>query len=147
MGNSHNGTRGAGGQAPGGMVLRAIVIWLAILVLAALNGALRDLVMAPRIGDTIARAISTVILCGLIPLVAWLSIRWIGPRTRRHALLVGVLWVVLTLIFEFGSGLYTGKSWAVTLEDYNLLRGRLWVLVPIVTFFAPGWAARVRGLG
>jgi hypothetical protein len=123
-----------------------MVVWFAILVLAALNGALRDLIMAPRIGDTIARAISTVVLCGLILLVAWLSIRWIGSRTGQHALIVGVLWVVLTLTFELGSGLYAGKPWAVMLEDYNLLRGRLWVLVPIVTFFAPVWAARVRGL-
>jgi hypothetical protein len=31
--------------------------------------AVRGLFVAPRIGDTIARAISTVILCGLILLV------------------------------------------------------------------------------
>src|SRR5215210_8823463 len=98
------------------MLFRAMVVWFGILVLASLNGALRDLVVAPRVGDTIARAISTLILCGLIALVTWYAIRWIGPH---------------------GS---------VILEDYNVLRGRIWVLVPLVTFLAPSWAARMRGL-
>jgi hypothetical protein len=30
----------------------------------------------------------------------------------------------------------------VLLADYDVLRGRIWVLVPIVTFIAPLWAAR-----
>ena len=124
------------------MLLRAIVVWLGILGLAAVNGALRDLVVAPRVGDTVARALSTVILCALILLVARSTIRWIGPRTARAALGIGGLWFVLTLVFEFGSGLYAGRTWAVMLEDYDVLRGRLWVLVPVVTFLAPVWAHR-----
>jgi hypothetical protein len=62
------------------MLVRGAVIWLGILVLASLNGAVRDLLVAPRIGDTIARALSTVILCGLVLWVTWASIRWLGPR-------------------------------------------------------------------
>jgi hypothetical protein len=120
--------------------LRAIVVWFGILGLAALNGALRDLVVAPRLGDPLARALSTMILCALILLVARYTIRWIGPWNAREALAIGGLWFVLTLVFEFGSGLYAGRTWAVMLEDYDLFRGRLWVLVPIVTFLAPLWA-------
>ena len=65
------------------VLLRAVVVWFAILVLASLNGAVRDLVVAPRIGDTVARAISTVILSGLILLVTWYLIRWIGPQSSK----------------------------------------------------------------
>jgi hypothetical protein len=125
-------------------MLRAVVVWMGILGLAACNGALRDLVVAPRLGDTVARALSTVILCALILLVAHSTIRWIGPRNPGEALAIGALWLVLTLAFEFGSGLYVGKTWSVMLEDYNVLRGRIWVLVPILTFLAPLWAVRVR---
>jgi hypothetical protein len=127
------------------MLFRAVVVWFGILVLASLNGALRDLIVAPRIGDTIARAISTVILCGLIFLVTWYTIRWVGPQRPKQALGVGAFWLVLTLCFEFGTGRYAGKPWSVILEDYNLLRGRIWLLVPIVTFLAPYWIGRVRG--
>jgi hypothetical protein len=128
------------------VLLRAVAIWFAILILASLNGAVRDLVVAPRIGDTIARAISTVILCGLIFVVTWYAIRWIGPQSARQAVGVGAVWVVLTLCFEFGAGRSAGRPWSVMLEDYNLLRGRIWVLVPIVTLIAPYWMGRARGM-
>jgi len=129
------------------MFLRAVVIWFAILVLASLNGALRELVLAPRIGDLIARAISPVMLCALIVLVTWLAIRWIGPGSPREALAIGALWVGLTLLFEFGEGHYLShKPWPELLAEYNVLRGRLWVLVPVVAFFAPLWAGRARDL-
>lgn len=127
------------------MLLRAAVVWLAILLLASLNGAVRDLIVAPRIGDTIARVISTVVLCGLILLVTWYSIHWIGPQAGRQALGVGAFWLVLTLCFEFGAGRYAGKAWSVILEDYDVTRGRIWVLVPIVTLIAPYWVGRMRG--
>ena len=128
------------------MLVRASVIWLAILVLASLNGAVRDLVVAPHIGDTAARAISTAVLCALVLLVTWLSIRWIGPGSARQARVLGLYWLALTLVFEFGAGRLSGKPWPVVLADYNVLRGRIWVLVPIVTLLAPGWAGRLRGL-
>ena len=128
------------------MLLRAAVVWLAILVLASLNGAVRDLVVAPRLGDTAARALSTLVLSGLVLLVTWLSIRWVGPRSTRQARGVGLFWLVLTLAFEGGAGRLSGKSLSALLADYDVLRGRIWVLVPIVTFLAPVWLGRVRGL-
>ena len=128
------------------MVVRGDVIWLAILVLASLNGAVRDLLVAPRLGDTIARALSTLILCGLVLGVTWTSIRWLGPRRSGEALGLGLFWVALTLAFEFAAGRLSGKPWSVVLADYDVLRGRIWVLVLIVTFLAPVWAGRARGL-
>lgn len=126
--------------------IRAVAIWFAILVLASLNGALRDLVVAPRTGDTIARAISTVILCGLILLVTWYAIPWVRPENPRQALGVGAFWLALTLGFEFGAGRYARKPWSAILADYDVTRGRIWVLVPIITFLAPYWVGRARGL-
>ncbi len=128
------------------MLHRALVVWFVILVLAILNGAMRDLILAPRIGDTIARAISTVVLCGLILLVTWYTIRWVEPRGPKQAIAVGAFWLVLTMCFEFGAGWYAGKPWSVIMEDYNIIRGRIWVLVPVVTLVAPYWVGRMRML-
>jgi hypothetical protein len=128
------------------MLLRATLIWLGILVLASLNGAVRDLVLAPQLGDPLARAASTLVLCGLILLVTWRSIRWIGPRCQRDALIVGLLWVLWTLGFEFLAGRYLfGKSWATLLDDYDLSRGRIWILALLTTFAAPVLLARTAG--
>jgi hypothetical protein len=129
------------------VLIRAIAVWFGILVLASLNGALRDLAMTPRIGDTPARAVSTVLLCGVVLVITWLTLPWIGPRSIRDALVIGPLWVGLTLAFEFLAGHYLfHKPWTELLADYDLRRGRIWIAVLLVTFMAPWWLGRIRGL-
>ena len=129
------------------MILRAFTVWGLLLVLAVLNGGVRDTWLTPRLGDTAGRALSSVLLSLLILLATWLTIRWIGPRTGGQALGLGALWLLLTLAFEFGAGRYAfGKSWSDLLADYDLSRGRIWILVLVVTLLAPGRAARLRGL-
>ena len=129
------------------MILRALAVWLLLLILAVLNGGLRDTQLSPRLGDTVGRGISTLLLCGLIVLATWLTIGWIRPAGSREALAVGALWVALTLAFEFGVGHYGfGKPWPELLADYDLSRGRIWIAVLVVTLLAPWWTARSRGL-
>lgn len=129
------------------MLLRAFVVWFGILILASINGAVRDLLAAPRFGDLVARAISTIILCILIALVTWWSIDWIRPVNSRAALEVGIVWLALTLTFEFGFGHFVfGKPWAELLADYDVQRGRIWLLVLVATLLAPVWAGWVRGI-
>jgi len=128
------------------MLLRALAVWLGILALASLNGALRDLVITPRLGDPAARAISTVLLCALVLLVTWLTLTWIGPKTRADTIAIGGLWVGCTLAFEFLAGHYLlRKPWPELLADYDVRRGRIWIAVLVVTFAAPGWIARRAG--
>ena len=120
------------------MIARALLVWCLLLILAVLNGGVRDTWLSPVLGDTAGRAISSVLLALLIILATWLTIRWIGPATAGEAMTVGALWVVLTLAFEFGAGHYGfGKSWTELLADYDLLRGRIWILVLLTTFVAP----------
>lgn len=129
------------------MILRALAVWLLLLILAVLNGGLRDTQLSPRLGDTVGRGISTLLLCGLIVLATWLTIGWIRPGGSREALAVGALWVALTLAFEFGVGHYGfGKPWPELLADYDLSRGRIWITVLVVTLLAPWWTARSREL-
>jgi hypothetical protein len=120
------------------MLVRGMAVWFGILVLASLNGAVRDLLLTPRLGDTVARAISTIFLCGLIVLVTWFTIGWIRPGTSREALAIGLVWLALTLAFEFLAGHYLlHKSWATLLADYDVRRGRIWIAVLAVTVLAP----------
>lgn len=129
------------------MTLRALAVWCLLLLLAVLNGGVRDIWLSVRLGDPIARAISTLLLCGLILLATWLTIGWIRPTSSGAALGVGALWVVLTLAFEFGVGHYGfGKPWLELLADYDLSRGHIWIAVLVVTLLAPVWSARLRGL-
>jgi hypothetical protein len=84
-----------------------------------------------------------VILAGLVLLVARLTIPWIRASSSAGAWKVGIFWVGLTLAFEFLAGRYLfGNSWERILSDYDVTRGRIWLLVPLVTLVAPAWAWR-----
>jgi hypothetical protein len=129
------------------MIQRALTIWFGILVLANINGAVREAWLIPALGPTPGRALSTIVLAAVVFLVSWLSVTWIAPPKLRDALLVGVLWLILTLAFEFLVGHYVfHKPWAELTEDYHVLRGRIWPLVLLVVLFAPLWAGRLRRL-
>lgn len=56
----------------------------------------------------------------------------------RTLLGIGIFWVVITIIFEFVFGHFVmGHPWVKLFADYNLLNGRLWVLVLINNIAAP----------
>ena len=123
------------------MLARASAVWFAIMLLAILNGAARDVLLVPRLGDVIARAVSCVTLACVILLVAWLSLRWIEPLSIANAWTIGVMWLAMTLAFEFLAGHYLFHTpWTTLLADYNLLAGRLWMIVLLATVTAPAIA-------
>jgi hypothetical protein len=126
-------------------MLHAVTAWLILMLVAILNGTLREFVITPRTGPAIGHVISTLLLAALILAITWLLIPWIGPASSGDAGVIGLTWLGLTLLFEFGFGRLRGKPWAVLLADYNVARGRIWILVLLTTVAAPWLAARLRG--
>jgi hypothetical protein len=58
---------------------------------------------------------------------------------------VGLIWLGMTVIFEFVFGHYViGHPWRKLFHDYNLLEGRVWVLVLIWTTIAPLLFYKIR---
>ena len=123
---------------------RALVAWVVLLLLAVMNGAVRDTVLTPAFGAQAAHIVSTAILAIVIVVVAFLSRDWIGARHDREAFRVGLRWTVLVLGFAFLAGHFPfGRSWPYVLADYDLLAGRIWIAVPLVTLLAPLCVARL----
>jgi hypothetical protein len=123
----------------------AVSAWLLLLVIMFTNGIVRAAVLQPRLGEEPARRLATVVGVALVVAFAYAYVRRTPRRTGRELLLVGVVWLVLTLAFEFGMGLVAGRSWAEMLVDYDLARGRLWPLVLVATLLAPwAWGRRLR---
>jgi hypothetical protein len=82
-----------------------------------------------------------------IVILTGISIGWIAPRSAQQAWAVGLMWVVLTLAFEFLAGHYLFHNpWSRLLEDYNVIRGRIWILVLITTLVSPRVCAGLRNL-
>lgn len=120
------------------MITRALLAWLALLLFAILNGALRQAILIPYFGERAGQIVSTLLLSAIILGAAWVLLPWIHPRTGRDAWIVGALWLVLTVAFEFLGGHYLfGDPWEELLAAYNLAQGQIWVLVLITTLVAP----------
>jgi hypothetical protein len=127
--------------------IRALLVWLVIIAAESVNGTLRTLYLAPVIGDFPARRVGVLIAVAIIFAITLAFIRWMGARTRAQLLGVGVMWVVLTVVFEFalGRGVFH-YDWSRILSDYDLSRGGLMVFGLLAMVFTPLLAARMRGL-
>ena len=52
------------------------------------------------------------------------------PRSAAQAVAIGIIWLSFTLCFEFLFGRYiVGHSWGRLFQDYDLLSGRVWLLL------------------
>ena len=104
--------------------IRAFLVWLVIIAAETVHGILRGVLLVPVVGDLPARQIGDLVGSLLIFGVAYLFIRWIAARTTLQLLGVGLLWVVLTVLFEIGMGrLVLGLPWERITEDYDVTRG------------------------
>jgi hypothetical protein len=102
------------------VLVRAVVVWLLLLVLAILNGAFREAVLNPALGPQMGPRVSTVLLSGLMALT-------LAFRVRRR---------VLAVPQATGGAVY----------DYNLTRGRIWPVVLVVTALSPVLVGKWRHL-
>ena len=127
------------------VALKAWVIWVAILVLAVANSALREAILIPQLGLPTGLVLSGVLLSALIFVVAYLALPWPGTRRSVELTGIGLGWLALTLCFEFAVGLWQGTSWPVLLAAYTFKGGNIWPVVLAVTVAAPRLAAKVRG--
>jgi hypothetical protein len=128
------------------LALRSLAVWAGILVLAIANGIVREAVLTPVLGHTGGLIASGLILSGLILGVTYACLPWLDARGRRQLLVVGLLWLALTLVFEFSFGLLRGLALDEILAAYTFRGGNLWPLVLAVTAAAPWLAAWLRRL-
>lgn len=112
--------------------------WFPMMVIAILNGTAREFIYKASLGELHAHQLSTLTGIILFGIYIWLIVRKWSPDSPRQAAQVGLLWLAMTLTFEFGFGHFiAGKPWTVLFQDYNLLAGRVWVFIPIWVTVAP----------
>src|SRR5690349_6446830 len=127
------------------MILRTLLAWFLLLAVAVANGFVREAFITPKTGRGLGHAISTVMLSLLIIAIGWLATIWIGPASVQDAWTIGVGWLLCTLAFEFFAGHFVfGRTWPELFADYNLLAGRIWIMVLVVTLMTPVIAFSTR---
>ena len=123
---------------------RALLVWLLIVVAESIHGAARQLFLAPAIGDLPARQVGVLVGSAIILAIAVFTVRWIGARTSREQFGVGLAWVVLIVVFEFGLGTTLGYTRDRMLQDYDLTQGGFMGFGLLLMLLAPALAARLR---
>ena len=111
------------------MYLRYFVAWFPIIILALANASLREAVYRRYVGELAAHQVSTLTLGLLVGTYVWVLSRHLKLQSPGQAVGVGLMWLVMTVIFETALGRYvSGNPWSQVLRDYNLLEGRVWPL-------------------
>lgn len=129
------------------ILLRALAVWLIIITVESVHGTLRTLFLAPVVGNFQARQISFFTGVLLIFGITFFFIRWIAAPSVKSLFAVGLLWMILTALFEYGLGIFVmNYSWKRMFEDYDLSRGGLMAFGLLFMIFAPLLAAKLRGI-
>jgi hypothetical protein len=128
-------------------LLKAAGLWLILVVAAVANAAIRELLLEPAIGPDAALPASGILLAVLILGFAWLAVPLFRPQATRTFVMVGIVWLVLTLAFELLFGHYVvGKTWTEIGRVLDPRTGDLFLLALTSALVSPLLAARLRGL-
>lgn len=131
--------------------LWALLAWLGFAALAVACGAARVKLLQPLAGEQAAHVLGTLAVCALFLWLIGRFVAWTGVVETPRLLALGVFWTALTVAFEFGFGHWVaGHSWARLLADYDVLAGRVWVLVLLTMLAGPlfrAWLAAGAGEG
>ena len=115
-----------------------VLAWFPMIFIAIANGLFREKFLASRLNELQAHQMSTVSMIMLFSIYVWILFRIWSPVSVHQTIFIGLMWLVFTVIFEFLFGHYiAGHSWDRLLNDYNILQGRVWVLVLIWISIVP----------
>lgn len=121
-----------------------LVTWCAMLVVAVVSGGLREKHLAPKLGTHRAKLVATPLACLIFFGIILCFVTFTGMRDAGELWATGFVWLVLTVAFEFLFGRYVLKeSWENLLADYNIFKGRLWLVVLLTVLAGPYVAAKI----
>ena len=82
--------------------VKALGVWLVMLLAAFLNGALRELLIVRLVAEQLAHVLSVCLLSGAIFGITYAFVKALGPSSASMLLGLGLSCLVLSLLFEFG---------------------------------------------
>ena len=127
------------------IVGRSLTIWLVLIVAEIAHGILRAIVLVPIVGEFRSNQIGVFTGSVIILLIAYFTIRWIGAKRPKETLLVGFIWLVLTMAFEVLFGrLVMGLDWEKIFAGYSIAQGGLMPLGLLLLLFSPMIALKLR---
>ena len=129
------------------LFIRGLMMWLLFSVVAIICGILREKWLTPRLGTLRAHQTGTLIVIILFFLLTYVLLgNLLTEASAGQAWMLGSIWLIMTICFEFLFGHYVvGHSWKHLLADYNILKGRLWGLVLVAITIFPRIVQLIKG--
>jgi hypothetical protein len=122
----------------GTAIIRKVLFWIPLTFIGFLNGFFRGWVLTYFLSDFHARQISSLLMVIWVFLYTKFIFGKLEVRKVFDAWLTGIVWLLLTMTFEFGLGYFVlGLTMEVMVSDYNLLEGRFWSLVLMAILVIP----------
>lgn len=128
------------------MYLKYFIAWFPMFVIALANATIREVGYKRYVGELAAHQISTLTACILVGVYVWLLSNYLAIQSAGQAIGIGLMWLAMTVVFEFGFGHFiVGNPWSRLLHDYNVLQGRVWGLFVLWIAVAPYVFYEIRG--
>lgn len=111
-------------------MLKYLTAWFLMLLVSIVNGAVRDFTYGLYMAELKAHQLSTITGVLLLSIIIWGYVRVYRPSSGQKAIFIGLLWMGLTVAFEFLFFHYAGgHSWSELFANYNIFKGRVWVVL------------------
>lgn len=126
----------------------SIAIWFLFAILGTINGIIREKTYGALLRESLSHQISTAIFIIIIFTVMYLFFNKSKlSYLNKDLWMIGIFWLIATIIFEFFFGHYIfGSSWNKLFADYNILNGRIWGLVLLSTALGPWFFGHRRSI-
>ncbi len=123
------------------------IFWFALLITAIVNAGLREKVLKPWLEESLgkwAHQLSVFTGFALFLLITMLFLKFQrAPYKLADLWIVGSMWCVMTVIFEFGFGRARGMSWQELFAMYHFWKGDLWLFLVLSIIALPYLAERL----
>ncbi len=108
----------------------AIRVWLMEILVSGFNFfVLMNLVYEPMWGGLVGHQIGMSTRIGYIFIFAYFLLRFVKEYVTKDLLHIGILWLGLTLIFEWVGSLAIGRPVEEILIGWNIFGGYMWPYV------------------
>ena len=126
----------------------AVRVWLMEILVSGFNFfVLMNLVYEPRWGVLVAHQIGMSIRIVYISIFAYLLLRYVKKYETKDLVHVGLLWLGLTLLFEWGGSFAMGRPVDEILIGWNIFAGYLWPYVLLTYLLSPLIVGTIMHLG
>jgi hypothetical protein len=115
-----------------------ILVWLAVLPVMVVNGIVREAVLVRVFGRVASDILSAVFGILIVLGVTGFFLRRVSNASMATLVRTSLVWLALTVVFEFLFGHYVDKkAWSELVANYELWNGRTWPLVLAALVLSP----------